>query len=134
DGQTIRPLKVAQDHKRIGEGDTGLNTGGMGAYAPAPLATPELLAQVQAQVLEPALATLRDRGIDYRGILYAGLMLTPAGPKVIEFNCRFGDPETQSVLPLLATPLVDVLLACAEGRLADLPELEWHDAVSACVV
>lgn len=134
DGQTIRPLKVAQDHKRIGEGDTGLNTGGMGAYAPAPLATPELLAEVQAQILEPALATLRDRGIDYRGILYAGLMLTPAGPKVIEFNCRFGDPETQSVLPLLATPLVDILLACAEGRLADLPELEWQDAVSACVV
>ncbi len=135
DGLTIRPLLPAQDHKRIGEGDTGPNTGGMGAYAPAPLATPALMARIQTEVLEPAIATLRDLGIDYRGILYAGLMITPQGdPQVIEFNCRFGDPETQVVLPLLATPLVDLLLACVEQRLGDLPDIAWKPGVATCVV
>lgn len=135
DGLTIRPLAPAQDHKRIGDGDTGPNTGGMGAYAPAPIVTPELMDRIQAEVLEPAIATLQKRGIDYRGVLYAGLMITPEGdPKVVEFNCRFGDPETQAILPLLDTPLFEVLLACAQQRLADMPPLLWKDQVSACVV
>ncbi|MCG9884175.1 MAG: phosphoribosylamine--glycine ligase [Cyanobacteria bacterium] len=135
DGQTIRPLLPAQDHKRIGEGDQGPNTGGMGAYAPAPLATPALMERVQREILEPTVAALRDRGIDYCGVVYAGLMITPSGdPKVVEFNCRFGDPETQVVLPLLATPLHEVLQACIEKRLAALPPFAWKDAVAGCVV
>lgn len=135
DGLTIRPLLPAQDHKRIGEGDTGLNTGGMGAYAPAPIATPELMARIQSEILEPAIATLQKRGIDYRGVLYAGLMITPQGdPMVIEFNCRFGDPETQVVLPLLDTPLEDLLLACAQQTLANQPSITWKSEAAACVV
>ncbi|HEY9646100.1 MAG TPA: phosphoribosylamine--glycine ligase [Chroococcidiopsis sp.] len=135
DGLTIRPLAPAQDHKRIGDGDTGANTGGMGAYAPAPLVTPELLQRIQAEVLEPAIATLRHRGIDYRGVLYAGLMISPSGdPQVIEFNCRFGDPETQVVLPLLETPLEALMLACAQQRLSEFPPLVWKTGASACVV
>ncbi|MDI9636116.1 phosphoribosylamine--glycine ligase [Oscillatoria amoena NRMC-F 0135] len=135
DGQTIRPLLSAQDHKRIGEGDTGPNTGGMGAYAPAPIVTPQLLDRIHQEILAPAVAALRNRGIDYRGILYAGLMITPQGePKVIEFNCRFGDPETQVILPLLATPLEDLLLATAKGNLASIPKIEWKPGVCAGVV
>jgi phosphoribosylamine---glycine ligase len=134
DGKTIRPLVPAQDHKRIGDGDTGANTGGMGAYAPAPLVTPALMTRIENEVLKPTLKTLDRRGIDYRGVLYAGLMITPNGePKVLEFNCRFGDPETQAILPLLDTPLVDLLLACTEQRLAALPPIEWKPAVSVCV-
>ncbi|MEB3337323.1 MAG: phosphoribosylamine--glycine ligase, partial [Leptolyngbyaceae bacterium] len=135
DGLTIRPLVPAQDHKRIGDGDIGANTGGMGAYAPAPIATPALMSRIQQEVLEPAIAALRQRNIDYRGILYAGLMITPEGdPKVVEFNCRFGDPETQVVLPLLETPLIDLLLACAQQRLAEAPPLIWKSGAAACVV
>lgn len=135
DGITIRPLVPAQDHKRIGDGDTGANTGGMGAYAPAPIVTPELMERIQREILEPAIATLRQRNISYCGVLYAGLMITPAGdPKVIEFNCRFGDPETQVVLPLLETPLHELMLACTEKRLADFPPLKWKPGVAACVV
>lgn len=135
DGMTIRPLLPAQDHKRIGDGDTGPNTGGMGAYAPAPIATPELMQRIQTEVLEPTIAALRDRDIDYRGVLYAGLMITPEGdPKVIEFNCRFGDPETQVVLPLLDTPLDELLLACAEQRLADFPPIQWKSGAATCLV
>ncbi len=135
DGETIVALLPAQDHKRIGEGDTGDNTGGMGVYAPAPVATPEIMAQVQVQVLEPAIVELKRRGIHFCGVLYAGLMITPAGDaKVIEFNCRFGDPETQAVLPLLEGPFHKLLLACAEGKLADFGPLAWKSAVSACVV
>jgi len=135
DGLTIRPLLPAQDHKRLGDGDLGPNTGGMGAYAPAPLVTPELMAKIQTQVLEPAIATLRDRGIDYRGCLYAGLMITPQGePKVIEFNCRFGDPETQAILPLLDSPLDELMLACIEQRLAKMPPIEWKPEASVTVV
>jgi phosphoribosylamine--glycine ligase len=135
DGQTIRPLCPAQDHKRLGDGDTGPNTGGMGAYAPAPIATPELMAKVQTRVLEPAIAALKARGIDYRGCLYAGLMITPEGePKVVEFNCRLGDPETQAVLPLLDTNLDELLLACIEGKLANFPPLKWKKQASVCVV
>jgi phosphoribosylamine--glycine ligase len=135
DGDTILPLIPAQDHKQIGEGDTGPNTGGMGAYAPTPVVSPEVLDKVQEQILEPAIALLRERQIDYRGVLYAGLMISPAGdPYVIEFNCRFGDPETQVVLPLLETPLDEILIACAEKRLADLPPIRWQAASAACIV
>ncbi len=135
DGQTIRPLISAQDHKRIGVGDTGPNTGGMGAYAPVPLMTPELADRVQTEILQPTLRALQQRGIDYRGVLYAGLIITPNGdPKVIEFNCRFGDPEIQAILPLLDTPLETLCLACAQGTLADLPPIQWRSGTSACVV
>lgn len=135
DGNTVLPLMPAQDHKQVGEGDTGPNTGGMGAYAPTPIVTPEILDKIQTQILDPAIATLKQRGIDYRGVLYAGLMISPAGdPFVVEFNCRFGDPETQVVLPLLETPLHEVMLACAEQRLADLPPLRWKPASAACIV
>ena len=140
DGKTIRPLLPAQDHKRIGEGDTGENTGGMGAYAPAPLVTPAMLERITTEILQPTIEGLRQRGIDYRGILYAGLMLTPTAdpqvfdPKVIEFNCRFGDPETQVLLPLLSTPLLDLLIACVEQRLAEQPPIQWRSGVAATVV
>lgn len=135
DGQTIRPLVPAQDHKRIGEGDTGRNTGGMGAYAPVPLVTDELLARIESEILQPTLEALKRENIDYHGVLYAGLMITPAGdPLVIEFNCRFGDPETQAVLPLLDTPLVEILLACVEQRLEQLPSLNWKQGSAVCVV
>ncbi|MGL4882628.1 MAG: phosphoribosylamine--glycine ligase [Waterburya sp.] len=135
DGQTIRPLIPAQDHKRIGEGDTGKNTGGMGAYAPVPLVTTELMTRIEQEVLEPTLKALQQKNIDYRGVLYAGLMITPTGePKVIEFNCRFGDPETQVVLPLLDTPLDEILLACVEQRLKSLPAIQWKNASAVCVV
>lgn len=135
DGLTIRPLLPAQDHKRVGEGDTGENTGGMGAYAPATIVTPALMSRIQAEILEPTIAALRDRNIDYRGVLYAGLMITSEGdPKVIEFNCRFGDPEAQAILPLLATPLEKLLLACAQKKLEQFPPLEWKPGAAACVV
>jgi phosphoribosylamine--glycine ligase len=127
DGLTVRPLLPAQDHKRIGEGDTGSNTGGMGVYAPAPIAPTALIEQITREVLQPTIDTLRQRGIDYRGVLYAGLMISPTGGiKVLEFNCRFGDPETQAILPLLETPLEDVLMACTEQRLAQFPPLIWR--------
>ena len=135
DGKTIRPLSPAQDHKRIGEGDTGKNTGGMGAYSPVPLVTDELMKRIEAEILQPTLKTLNRQGINYCGVLYAGLMITPEGePKVIEFNCRFGDPETQVVLPLLETPLDEILLACVEQRLEQLPPLNWKSGTAFCVV
>ena len=134
DGKTIIPLLPAQDHKRIGEGDTGKNTGGMGAYAPAPLVTPDIMERIVTEVLQPTIDTLNHRGIDYRGILYAGLMITPKGePKVVEFNCRFGDPETQAVLPLLDTPLDELMLACVKGELADV-NIRWKSGSAVCVV
>ncbi|MGK7909577.1 MAG: phosphoribosylamine--glycine ligase [Synechococcus sp.] len=134
DGQTILPMVAAQDHKQVGEGDTGPNTGGMGAYTPTPVVTDEIVERVQSQVLEPTLKTLRDRGITYKGVLYAGLMIAPDGqPSVVEFNCRFGDPETQVILPMLQTDLAEVMLACVEGRLHEI-ELEWHSGYAACVV
>ncbi|WP_346293108.1 phosphoribosylamine--glycine ligase [Sphaerothrix gracilis] len=135
DGQTIRPLMPAQDHKTIGEGDTGANTGGMGAYAPTPVVKAALLERIEAEILQPTLKALQQQNINYCGVLYAGLMITPAGaPQVIEFNCRFGDPETQVVLPLLETPLEEIILACIEQRLADLPPFEWKPAAAACVI
>ena len=135
DGQTIMPLLPAQDHKRIGEGDTGKNTGWMGAYAPAPLVTPEIMNRIQTEILQPTIDSFNQRGIDYRGILYAGLIITPQGePKVIEFNCRFGDPETQAVLPLLDTPLEQLMLACIKQELATQPPLQWKSGIAVCVV
>lgn len=115
DGEYAVPLIPAQDHKRIGEGDTGPNTGGMGAYAPVAIATRALMERVQSEVLEPTLAALKARKRTFRGVLYAGLMLTPEGPKVVEFNARFGDPETEVVLPLLASSLLEPVLAIARG-------------------
>ncbi len=135
DGLTVRPLLPAQDHKRIGEGDTGKNTGGMGAYAPAPVATAALMQRIEQEILQPTVEALQKRGIDYRGVLYAGLIIAPEGePKVLEFNCRFGDPETQAILPLLETPLDELLLACSEQRLAQLPPIQWKPGSAVCVV
>ncbi|MEL6319686.1 MAG: phosphoribosylamine--glycine ligase [Cyanobacteria bacterium J06626_14] len=135
DGQTIRALLPAQDHKTIGEGDVGANTGGMGAYAPTPILSSTLLSRVQTEILEPTLHALQRQSIDYRGVLYAGLIITPEGePKVIEFNCRFGDPEIQVVLPLLDMPFDQLLLACTQQTLAELPPIPWKDAAAACVV
>ncbi len=119
DGQSIVPCIAAQDFKKVGENNTGPNTGGMGAYAPVPLATPELIARVQREVLQPMVDALKAENIPYQGILYAGLMITPAGdPRVVEFNVRFGDPETEAILPLLEDDLVDLMLATVDGQLA----------------
>jgi phosphoribosylamine--glycine ligase len=134
DGRTLALLPPAQDHKRIGEGDTGPNTGGMGAYAPAPLLDGAALEEVRRLVLEPTLRALQARGIDYRGVIYAGLMLTETGPRVIEFNCRFGDPECETLMPLLGPELARVLLACATGTLAEAPALTIAPGCSACVI
>jgi phosphoribosylamine--glycine ligase len=134
DGRSLVLLPPAQDHKRIGEGDTGPNTGGMGAYAPAPLLGGAALEEVRRLVLEPTLRALQARGIDYRGVIYAGLMLTEAGPRVIEFNCRFGDPECETLMPLLGPELARVLLACATGALATAPALSIAPFCSACVI
>jgi phosphoribosylamine--glycine ligase len=120
DGISHVVLPIAQDHKRIGENDTGLNTGGMGAYAPAPFATDELKAEISAKIVTPVLAAFRQEGIDFRGILYIGLMWTKSGPSIIEFNVRGGDPETQVLLPLIDTPLVDIFQAVREQRLGAL--------------
>jgi len=121
DGKNLVIFPGAQDHKRVGEGDTGPNTGGMGAYAPAPRATPDLLREVKDRILVPTLKGLAEKGIEYRGVLYAGLMLTKSGPKVLEYNCRFGDPETEVLVPLIETPLWDLLGAAADGNLSGLP-------------
>jgi len=135
DGDTVIPLLPAQDHKQIGEGDTGANTGGMGAYAPTPLLSSAQLERVQQEVFQPTIEALKARGIDFCGVLYAGLMVAEDGTaKVLEFNCRFGDPEAQAILPLLETPLDRVLLACVEKRLVQLDPLVWREGVSVCVV
>ena len=133
DGDTIVPMVSSQDHKRAYDNDEGPNTGGMGAYAPAPVVTAAILEKVQKEVLEPTIAAMKAEGRKYVGCLYAGIMITTAGPKVIEFNARFGDPETQVVLPLLKSDLVDVMLACIEGRL-EATKVEWSDEKAVCVV
>jgi len=120
DGLSHVILPIAQDHKRLGEGDTGLNTGGMGAYAPAPFATPQLQEQISAEVVKPVLEAFRQAGIDFRGILYIGLIWTKEGPRILEFNVRGGDPETQVLLPLIDTPLVELFQAVREQRLGKL--------------
>ena len=134
DGTVAVPLLPAQDFKRVGDGDTGPNTGGMGAYAPLPWAPAGLVDLVQRRVLDPVLAEMARRGAPFSGLLYAGLVLTSAGPKVIEFNCRFGDPETQVVLELLDTPLGALLAAAAAGTLASFGALTWRGAAAVTVV
>ncbi|MBH0203431.1 MAG: phosphoribosylamine--glycine ligase [Nitrospira sp.] len=133
DGKTVVPMPPAQDHKRVGDGDTGLNTGGMGAYCPAPLGTTELQDQVRREVLQPMVDAMARLGSPFQGVLYAGLMIVHGTPYVLEFNARMGDPETQVVLPLLKTDLVDVLEAVVEHRLDQL-SVEWHSDSAVCVV
>ncbi len=133
DGQTVIPIIPARDHKPAYDGDEGPNTGGMGAYAPAPDIRPDFIDTIQQTVLQPVINGMAAQGLPYKGILYAGLMLTPAGPKVLEFNCRFGDPETQVVLPLLETDIVDIFQACIAGQLHQL-EIRWKSKACATVV
>jgi phosphoribosylamine--glycine ligase len=134
DGTTAVPLLPAQDFKRIRDGDRGPNTGGMGAYAPMPHVSSRQVDEIMKVAVEPLVAELCRRGIDYRGVLYAGLMLTSEGPQVIEYNVRFGDPETQVVLPLLSSDAAELFLAVAQGRLAEMPAPTFHDAAAVCVV
>ncbi|MEK6798192.1 MAG: phosphoribosylamine--glycine ligase [Planctomycetota bacterium] len=133
DDRTIYVLDSAQDHKAVGDGDVGPNTGGMGAYSPAPIATDDVLRIVEREVLVPIVDALRGEGSPYRGVLYAGLMLTPAGPKVLEFNCRFGDPETQVLLSRLDCDVFELLSAVVDGRL-DQAEVRWKSDSAVCVV
>lgn len=133
DGHNLYVLDTAQDHKQVGEGDTGPNTGGMGAYCPTPLIDQRLMAQIERHVLVPTVDAMRREGITYRGVLYAGLMLTAGGPKVLEFNCRFGDPETQALMVRLQGDLVELLCATAEGRLDEVT-LGWDPRCCCCVV
>ena len=133
DGKTVVPMPPAQDHKRVGNGDTGLNTGGMGAYCPAPLGTTEIQEQVRREVLQPMVDAMARLGSPFQGVLYAGLMMMDGTPYVLEFNARMGDPETQVVLPLLKNDFVDVLEAVIEHRLDQLP-VEWHSDATVCVV
>lgn len=133
DGKTIVPMIPAQDHKRIFDNDEGPNTGGMGAYAPAPVLTPELVQTVYDTILVPVVQSLAKEGITYQGCLYAGLMITADGPKVVEFNCRFGDPETQAVLPLLDGDLAQIMYACTRGTLrSDM--VHWKPGSACCVI
>ncbi|OFJ53190.1 phosphoribosylamine--glycine ligase [Mycolicibacterium grossiae] len=134
DGETVVPLVPAQDFKRVGDGDTGPNTGGMGAYAPLPWLPDEAVGRIVDEVVAPVAAELVARGNPFSGLLYAGLAMTSAGPAVVEFNCRFGDPETQAVLALLDSPLGGLLHAAATGTLADLPPLAWQPGAAVTVV
>ena len=133
DGKNFVCLPAAQDHKKIGEGDTGKNTGGMGAYAPAPIITAELLSEIENKIIKPTLKQMNETGNKFIGCLYAGLMITKEGPKVIEFNCRFGDPETQVVLPILEGDLLQLLYSAADGNL-DLNSVRYSGGCSVCVV
>lgn len=133
DGKTILSLPPAQDHKRIGDGDTGPNTGGMGTYAPTPLVSQEQLEEIERTVLKPTIEGMAAEGFPFRGCLFTGLMLTKAGPKVLEYNVRFGDPESQSCLPLLRSDLAEIMLACCNGTL-DSHTLDIAQGVSACTV
>lgn len=134
DGVTVVPLLPAQDHKRVGDNDAGPNTGGMGAYTPLPWLPAEMTARIVDEVVKPVAAEMVRRGIPFSGLLYAGLAIGSDGPAVVEFNCRFGDPETQAVLALLESPLGQALHATATGTLADLPPLQWRDGAAVTVV
>jgi phosphoribosylamine---glycine ligase len=134
DGETVVPLVAAQDFKRAGDGDTGPNTGGMGAYAPLAWLPDEVANGIVDDIVKPVAAELVKRGSSFSGLLYAGLAITSTGPSVVEFNCRFGDPETQSVLALLDSPLGQLLRAAATGNLAEQPELQWRDGAAVTVV
>ena len=134
DGRTVVPLLAAQDFKRVGEGDTGPNTGGMGAYAPLPWLPDEVYRQMVSKIAEPVAAELAARGSPFSGLLYVGLAITKSGPAVVEFNCRLGDPETQAVLALLDSPLGQLLYAAGTGTLADFGELRWREGAAVTVV
>ena len=134
DGATVVPFGSAQDHKRVGEGDTGPNTGGMGAYSPAPILTPELRGEAMSRIIAPTVHALAEAGTPYSGVLYAGLMLTPGGPKLIEYNCRFGDPECQALMMRLQSDLGEYLLACAENRLGTMPRPRFSPDTALTIV
>jgi phosphoribosylamine--glycine ligase len=135
DGHDVLPMIGAQDHKRLLDGDDGPNTGGMGAYTPVSLCTPALVDDVTERIFLPTLHALRKRGTPFMGLLYAGLMLTPDGPKVVEFNCRFGDPETQAILPMLTSSLLEPMLAVARGaRIGSMPPFSWRAGASVTTV
>jgi phosphoribosylamine--glycine ligase len=135
DGHSVLLMPTARDHKRIFNDDAGPNTGGMGAYAPVPGIPQALIDEVQHKVIQPAVDGMAARGTPYVGVLYAGMMLTADGPKTLEFNCRFGDPETQVILPLLKSDLLEIMLACTEGKLAEVaPHVQWHPGACATVV
>ena len=133
DGKTIRPMPASQDHKRVFDGDKGLNTGGMGAFAPSPLYTEEIAERTEKEILIPTLNAMNSEGFTFKGVLYVGLMLTKDGPKVVEYNARFGDPETQVVLPLLESDLFAIMRAVREGRLAEM-DIRWKKESAACIV
>ena len=133
DGKTVKPMISSMDHKRAGDNDTGLNTGGMGTVAPNPYYTPEIAQECMEKIFLPTIQAMNAEGRTFTGCLYFGLMLTPKGPKVIEYNCRFGDPETQVVLPLLQSDLLQIMLACTNGTLADT-EVKFSDGAAACVI
>ena len=133
DGKTVAPMISSMDHKRARDGDEGLNTGGMGVIAPNPFYTPEIAEQCMETIFKPTIEAMAREGRPFKGCLYFGLMLTPNGPKVIEYNCRFGDPECQAVLPLLETDLLEIFMACRAGRLHEI-EINWRDAHTCCVV
>jgi phosphoribosylamine--glycine ligase len=133
DGLTVRPMAPSQDHKPVFDGDKGPNTGGMGTYSPVPHVPQAIVDEAIAKILRPAAEALVAEGRPFKGILYAGLMLTPQGPRTVEFNARFGDPETQVLLPRLKTPLLDIVLATLDGTLAELP-IDWSDDAAVCVI
>ncbi len=133
DGDSYKVIGNAQDHKRVGEGDTGLNTGGMGSYSPAPVLTKDVLNRVEKEILEPTIRGMKEEGYPYQGILYAGLMITEEGPKVVEYNCRFGDPECQVIVPAMKSDLLEVILACTKGDLART-DIELDDQYRCTVV
>jgi phosphoribosylamine--glycine ligase len=133
DGNTIKSFETAQDHKRVLEGDTGKNTGGMGAYSPSRLINKDLEAKIINKIIKPTLKGLKDLGTDYKGFLYAGLMIVENEPYLIEYNVRMGDPECQTILPKLKTDLVEILEACCDKKLADI-NIEWNNKKSLCVV
>ena len=134
DGKTLLILESVIDHKQVGEGDTGPNTGGMGVLSPAPALSSRVMQQVEQHVLLPTLHALRTDDIPFRGVLFVGLMITEAGPRVLEYNCRFGDPETQAIMRRMKSDLVPYLLACANGKLEDMEAPDWHDDVCIGVV
>ena len=134
DGTYCLPFVSSQDHKMSHDGDTGKNTGGMGAYSPAPVITPELHNYVMERVVYPTVKGMANIGSPFKGVLYVGLMITDAGPKVLEFNCRFGDPEAQVLLPRLKSDLVPLLIACIDGTLEKHADIQWHDEAAACVI
>ncbi len=133
DGESVKPMLSAQDYKRVFDNDEGPNTGGMGAYSPTPIVTEELKDKIMNKIIYPTIRGLKREGIIYKGVLYAGLMISDGEPYVLEFNCRFGDPETQVVLPLLKSDLVDIMRATVEGRLRNV-DINWHSGAALCVI